>query len=87
MKALTERKRAIVEAVRWHIDQHGYAPSMRDIGDIVGLTSTSSVRHQVVTLVDAGFLVCAPFIPRSIRLGPAALNEQTAPAETGAADC
>ena len=43
---LTERQRTILEVIRTSVTTRGYPPSIREIGDAVGLTSTSSVAHQ-----------------------------------------
>ena len=44
---LDKRARAVYEAVRAAIATHGYPPSLREIGEQVGLTSPSSVKHQL----------------------------------------
>ncbi|GMA37133.1 hypothetical protein GCM10025876_33370 [Demequina litorisediminis] len=43
---LTERQRSILVTIRDSVESRGYPPSMREIGQAVGLTSTSSVKHQ-----------------------------------------
>lgn len=48
--ALTERQRTILDVIRASVTSRGYPPSIREIGDAVGLTSTSSVAHQLRTL-------------------------------------
>lgn len=45
--ALTPRQQKILDAIRTEIEQKGYPPSMRQIGDMVGLASLSSVTHQL----------------------------------------
>lgn len=52
-----QRQDAIVDFIREHIEVHGYPPSMREIGDAVGLSSTSSVHHQLCRLEQLGVLV------------------------------
>ena len=47
---LTERQRTILDVIRGSVTSRGYPPSIREIGDAVGLTSTSSVAHQLRTL-------------------------------------
>jgi repressor LexA len=47
------------------IDRRGYPPSMREIGEAVGLNSTSSVRHQLVVLESKGFIRRDPNRPRA----------------------
>ena len=44
---LTERQRTILDVIRNSVSSRGYPPSIREIGDAVGLTSTSSVAHQL----------------------------------------
>ena len=53
---LTSRQRKVLQAIRDSVDERGYAPSLREIGDAVGLTSTSSVTFQVSALERKGFL-------------------------------
>lgn len=54
--ALTERQRTILDVIRASVTSRGYPPSIREIGDAVGLTSTSSVAHQLRTLERKGYL-------------------------------
>ena len=63
---LTERQRAILEVIRTSVTDRGYPPSIREIGDAVGLTSTSSVAHQLRTLERKGFLRRDPNRPRAV---------------------
>jgi repressor LexA len=53
---LTWRQRKILRAIRASVQQRGYPPSMREIGDAVGLTSTSSVLYQLSILQRKGYL-------------------------------
>ena len=53
---LTERQRAILAVIQASLDEHGYPPSVREIGDAVGLSSTSSVHAQLETLEARGYL-------------------------------
>ena len=55
-EALTVRQRRVLEVIRNSIDRRGYPPSMREIGDAVGLHSPSSVSHQLNVLERKGFL-------------------------------
>lgn len=63
---LTERQRTILEVIRASVTSRGYPPSIREIGDAVGLTSTSSVAHQLRTLERKGFLRRDPNRPRAV---------------------
>ncbi|MFI5838141.1 transcriptional repressor LexA [Catenuloplanes sp. NPDC051500] len=53
---LTDRQRAILGVIRDWAVRHGHSPSSREIGDAVGLASTSSVSRHLRTLEDLGFL-------------------------------
>jgi repressor LexA len=63
---LTERQRTILEVIRTSVTSRGYPPSIREIGDAVGLTSTSSVAHQLRTLERKGYLRRDPNRPRAV---------------------
>jgi repressor LexA len=63
---LTERQRTILEVIRASVTSRGYPPSIREIGDAVGLTSTSSVAHQLRTLEKKGYLRRDPNRPRAV---------------------
>ena len=53
---LTPRQRRVLAVIRDSVHERGYPPSMREIGHAVGLTSTSSVAHQLRVLQRKGFL-------------------------------
>lgn len=63
---LTERQRTILDVIRASVTTRGYPPSIREIGDAVGLTSTSSVAHQLRTLERKGFLRRDANRPRAV---------------------
>jgi repressor LexA len=63
---LTPRQRAILAAIRDTVEQRGYPPSVREIGEGVGLTSPSSVAHQLTTLERMGYLRRDPNRPRAL---------------------
>lgn len=63
---LTPRQRRVLEVIRDSVERRGYPPSIREIGDSVGLTSTSSVAHQLTTLERKGFLRRDPNRPRAV---------------------
>lgn len=65
---LTGRQRAVLECIRSSVAERGYPPSMREIGAAVGLTSPSSVKHQLVALERKGFLRRDPNRPRAIEI-------------------
>jgi repressor LexA len=63
---LTQRQRTILDVIRASVTTRGYPPSIREIGDAVGLTSTSSVAHQLRTLERKGYLRRDPNRPRAV---------------------
>ncbi len=69
---LTPRQRKVLEVIRESVERRGYPPTVREIGEAVGLTSTSSVSHQLATLQKKGFLRRDPSRPRAVdvRLPP-----------------
>ena len=77
--ALTERQRTILNVIRESVTSRGYPPSIREIGDAVGLTSTSSVAHQLRTLERKGFLRRDPNRPRAVDVRGSEEHTQPAP--------
>ncbi len=75
---LTPRQRKVLEVIRSSVERRGYPPSMREIGEAVGLTSSSSVSHQLATLERKGFLRRDANRPRAIEVMP--LDAADAPA-------
>jgi repressor LexA len=63
---LTYRQRKILNMIRDSVERRGYPPSLREIGEAVGLTSTSSVSHQVNALQKKGYLRRDPNRPRAV---------------------
>ncbi|MFD0852327.1 hypothetical protein ACFQ07_08840, partial [Actinomadura adrarensis] len=65
---LTLRQREVLAVIRESVERRGYAPSYREIGDAVGLASTSSVSYQVAALVRKGLLRQAPSRQRALQV-------------------
>ena len=65
---LTARQRSVLETIRNSVEERGYPPSMREIGEIVGLASPSSVKHQLQALERKGYLRRDPRRPRAIEV-------------------
>ncbi len=76
---LTERQRTILNVIRASVTNRGYPPSIREIGDAVGLTSTSSVAHQLRTLERKGYLRRDPNRPRAVDVRGSEDTEVVAP--------
>src|SRR5207237_7272863 len=65
---LTPRQRKVLEVIRDSVERRGYPPSMREIGEQVGLTSTSSVAHQLTALQRKGYLRRDANRPRAVEV-------------------
>ena len=63
---LTPRQQRVLTVIRDSIERRGYPPSMREIGERVGLTSSSSVAHQLRVLEEKGYLKRDPNRPRAL---------------------
>jgi repressor LexA len=64
------RQREVLEVIRQWVERFGYPPSVREIGEAVGLTSTSSVSYQLRALEQKGYLRRDPNRPRAIGVLP-----------------
>jgi repressor LexA len=73
---LTERQQQVLDYIRNTVEDRGYPPSVREIGDAVGLSSPSSVHAQLNSLVTAGMIKKDPSKPRAIVV----VDETPAPA-------
>jgi repressor LexA len=65
---LTPRQQRILNVLRESIEKRGYPPSIREIGELVGLTSSSSVAHQLRVLEGKGFIKRDPNRPRALEV-------------------
>jgi repressor LexA len=65
---LTERQRQVLEVIDEATGRHGYPPSVREIGDAVGLRSPSTVHAHLAALQDKGYLRRDPTKPRAIEV-------------------
>lgn len=65
---LTERQRRILQEIRHAVETRGYPPSVREIGEVVGLTSPSSVNYQLKALERKGYLRRDPHRPRALEV-------------------
>ena len=67
-KSLSAKQLAILDVIQRSVKQRGYPPSMREIGDAVGLASLSSVTHQLNQLELSGYLRRDPNRPRALEI-------------------
>lgn len=65
---LTPRQQKVLTVIRRSVDERGYPPSLREIGEAVGLTSPSSVAHQLAALERKGYLRRDPNRPRAMEV-------------------
>lgn len=76
---LSTRQRRILSVIRDWVEEHGYPPTVREIGDAVGLVSPSSVAYQLKELERKGFLRRDPARPRAVDVrGPSDEDEGAA---------
>jgi repressor LexA len=85
-RVLTVRQRAVLDVIRTSVAERGYPPSMREIGQSVGLTSPSSVKHQLQQLEDKGYLRRDPNRPRAMEVVGEPTVVSAAPGLTPRAD-
>jgi repressor LexA len=65
---LTWRQRKVLQVIRDSVQKRGYPPSMREIGEAIGLTSQSSVAYQLSTLQRKGYLHRDGRRPRTVEV-------------------
>ena len=66
-----QKRQEILEMIIQYIEEHGYPPTVREIGDAVGLSSTSSVMSHIRKMIKSGMLETdaeIPGSPRAIRV-------------------
>ena len=83
---LTARQRRVLAVIRDSVEARGYPPSMREIGQSVGLTSSSSVAHQLRVLEAKGYLRRDPNRPRALEVLAPETGFETAYDDTGSGD-
>ncbi|KUK31804.1 MAG: LexA repressor [Thermoanaerobacterales bacterium 50_218] len=65
---LSPRQMAILDYIQKTIDERGYPPSVREIGEAVGLKSSSTVHSHLVHLEQKGYIKRNPTKPRAIEV-------------------
>lgn len=68
MKDLSSRQQQILTYIKQHLSQKGYPPSVREIGEAIGLSSSSTVHFHLNALEEKGCLRRDPTKPRAIEL-------------------
>ena len=77
---LTQRQQEIFDYVRKYVGEHGYPPTVRDIGKAIGLASSSTVHAHLANLEKLGVLRRDPTKPRAIEVLKDKAREVVAPA-------
>ena len=78
--SLTKRQREIFDFIKRYSAQHGYPPTVRDIGKAIGLTSSSTVHAHLANLEKLGLLRRDPTKPRALELLGEAARKVVGPA-------
>jgi len=68
VRKLTERQQEILDYIQKHTQNRGYPPSVREIGEAVGLSSSSTVHGHLSRLEDKGYIRRDPTKPRAIEI-------------------
>ena len=82
---LSPRQREILEFVNTHVDEHGYPPTVREIGQAVGLTSPSTVHAHLARLESSGLIRRDPTKPRALEVIEGGRSRERVPVALAAA--
>lgn len=67
-RTLSNRQRLILDYISRHINEHGYPPTVREIGEAVNLSSSSTVHAHLKSLEERGHIVRDAVLTRAIKL-------------------
>lgn len=79
MEQLSTRQKEVLQFIQTTVSERGYPPSVREIGDAIGLSSPSTVHSHLSTLVKYGFLRRDPTKPRAIEVTSHSDEESSMP--------
>ncbi|MEA5154598.1 transcriptional repressor LexA [Raineyella sp.] len=68
LRELTARQQLILDIIRATVEDRGYPPTVRELGDAAGLSSPSSVSHQLKVLEEKGYIRRDPNRPRAMEV-------------------
>lgn len=68
MRGLTARQRQILEVIANFTAQRGFPPTVREVGQLVGISSSSTAEQHIQALARKGYVTRAPRTPRSLRV-------------------
>src|SRR3990172_10447738 len=72
MQKLTDRQRAVLDYIRTSIRDNGYPPTLREIGNFMGIRSTNGVNDHLRALEKKGYLTRTDMKSRTLRITDAA---------------
>ncbi|RIP33453.1 transcriptional repressor LexA [Staphylococcus gallinarum] len=82
MRELTKRQNEIFEYIKQTVQSKGYPPSVREIGEAVGLASSSTVHGHLSRLEEKGYIKRDPTKPRAIEIVSESIGESVNMEET-----
>lgn len=82
MRELTKRQNEIFEYIKQTVQSKGYPPSVREIGEAVGLASSSTVHGHLSRLEEKGYIKRDPTKPRAIEIVSESIGESANMEET-----
>jgi SOS-response transcriptional repressor LexA len=65
---LTEKQKLVLSTISHYIETHGYAPSFREVGEILNLTSSATIYSHMEKLKEKGYITWEPAQPRTLRI-------------------
>lgn len=65
---LTEKQRRVLLTIDQYINMHGYSPSIRDVGQILNIHSSSTVYSYLERLKEKGYITWEPERPRTMQI-------------------
>lgn len=68
MRDLTRRQMEVLEAISEYINKHNYPPAFRDIADMLGIKSSSTISDLLHKLKNKGYISWEPTQPRTLRI-------------------
>ena len=70
---LSERQTEILRIIYKHLSENGFVPTIREIGQVTGIKSTSTISYHLLHLINHGYLIKEPGRARAYRLTSASL--------------
>lgn len=67
---LTPQEERVLAAIRTFWEQHGYAPTIRELAEMSGFQSSSAIHRWLGSLSTKGVVLSQDFQPRTIRINP-----------------